>query len=52
MTTHTFNPEKHRGSMCTDMDWNEYLREMGLEADIIPEEPEPTTPAEPDLTAE
>ena len=38
--------------MCTDIDWNDFLRETGQEADIIPEEPEDTGPEEPELTAE
>ena len=38
--------------MCTDIDWNEFLRETGQEADIIPEVPVNTDPEEPELTAE
>ena len=41
--------------MCTDIDWNEFLRETGQAEDIIAEEPaQPTSPVEtePDLTAE
>ena len=37
--------------MCTDIDWNEYLRETGQEADILPEVVE-APEEEPDLTAE
>ena len=51
MSTPLFNP-KHRSSMCTDIDWNEFLQETGQEADIIPEVPVNTGPEEPELTAE
>ena len=39
--------------MATDIDWDEFLKETGQEADIIVEVPEePEAPEEPELTAE